>query len=57
LSPAEAVDRQWAPLGRQGRTTIDGRTGALTAQAVAYELSDMPGDLSIGELEAHLLDA
>jgi phosphatidylserine/phosphatidylglycerophosphate/cardiolipin synthase-like enzyme len=57
LSPAEAVDRHWASLGRQGRTTIDGRAGALAAKVVTYELSDMPGDLSIGELEAHLLDA
>jgi phosphatidylserine/phosphatidylglycerophosphate/cardiolipin synthase-like enzyme len=57
LSPAEAIDKLWVPLGAHARTIIDARSEALAVQAVRYEVGDMPGDLSLGELEARLLDA
>jgi phosphatidylserine/phosphatidylglycerophosphate/cardiolipin synthase-like enzyme len=57
LSPSEAIDRLWVPLASHARAVIDKRDGALKTSVVRYELGAMPGDLSLGELEARLLDA
>jgi phosphatidylserine/phosphatidylglycerophosphate/cardiolipin synthase-like enzyme len=57
LSAAGAIDKLWVPLATYGRTVIDGRGGPLRANVVRYEVGAMPGDLSLGELQARLLDA
>lgn len=57
LSPSDAIDRLWVPLAAHARKVIDGREGALHTSVVHYDLGEMPGDLSIGELQARLLDA
>jgi phosphatidylserine/phosphatidylglycerophosphate/cardiolipin synthase-like enzyme len=57
LSPTEAIDKLWVPIGTHARTVIDGRGGPLRSNVVRYEVGAMPGDLSIGELQARLLDA
>jgi phosphatidylserine/phosphatidylglycerophosphate/cardiolipin synthase-like enzyme len=57
LSPAQALDRLWRPIAAHGRMVLDGKQGALAAPLVPYACGAMPGDLAIGELEAHLLDA
>jgi phosphatidylserine/phosphatidylglycerophosphate/cardiolipin synthase-like enzyme len=56
LSPAQAIDRLWKPIAGNGRTVIDRRSGRLPAMAVPYDFGDMPADLALGELEAHVLD-
>lgn len=57
LSAAAAIDRLWTPLGAHARQVIDGRGGALDGGAVTYALGGMPGDFSLGELQARVLDA
>jgi len=56
LSPAQAIDQLWVPLASHGRHIVDTRGGALRATVVRYETGDMPGDLSLGEIEARVLD-
>jgi phosphatidylserine/phosphatidylglycerophosphate/cardiolipin synthase-like enzyme len=57
LSASMAIDQIWVPLADHARHVIDGRDGALRTAVVHYQLGTMPGDLSIGELQARLLDA
>lgn len=56
LDSSRAIDQLWVPLAHHGRTLIDRRQGPLRASVIPYETGDMPHDLSIGELEARLLD-
>ncbi|HXT37783.1 MAG TPA: phospholipase D family protein [Chloroflexota bacterium] len=56
LSAAQAVDKLWTPLAAHSRQVIDGRQGQLGCMAVRYETGAMPGDFSLGELEAQILD-
>jgi len=56
VTVAQAVDKLWTPLGGHGREIIGGRQGALPCMAVRYETGAMPGDFSLGELEAQVLD-
>jgi phosphatidylserine/phosphatidylglycerophosphate/cardiolipin synthase-like enzyme len=56
LTPAQAIDQLWTPLGTHARQTVDGRGGPLRTSVVHYQKGSMPGDLSLGELEARLLD-
>lgn len=57
LSPSQAIDRLWSAFATHGRTVLDARRGALASPVVPYRSGAMPGDLAVGELEAHLLDA
>ena len=57
MSAADTIDKLWVPLAAHARTVIDGRGGPLRTNVVRYELGAMPGDLSLGELQARLLDA
>jgi phosphatidylserine/phosphatidylglycerophosphate/cardiolipin synthase-like enzyme len=57
LSPSMAIDLLWVPLADHARNVIDGRGGVLRTAVVHYQDGSMPGDLSLGELEARLLDA
>jgi phosphatidylserine/phosphatidylglycerophosphate/cardiolipin synthase-like enzyme len=56
LTPAQAIDQLWVPLGTHVRQVIDDRSGPLRTAVVHYRKGGMPGDLSLGELEARLLD-
>lgn len=57
LAPHEAIDKLWVPLADYARGVIAARSGDLPVSAVRYDLGTMPGDLSVGALEAGLLDA
>ena len=57
LDAAQAIDRLWVPTALHGRVMIDRRQGQLPSNLIPYVFGSMPGDLSLGELEAHLLDA
>jgi phosphatidylserine/phosphatidylglycerophosphate/cardiolipin synthase-like enzyme len=56
LTPAQAIDQLWTPLSTHARQVIDDRSGPLRTAVVPYLKGGMPGDLSLGELEARLLD-
>jgi phosphatidylserine/phosphatidylglycerophosphate/cardiolipin synthase-like enzyme len=56
LTPVQAIDQLWTPLGTHARHVIDDRSGSLHTTIVHYLKGGMPGDLSLGELEARLLD-
>jgi phosphatidylserine/phosphatidylglycerophosphate/cardiolipin synthase-like enzyme len=56
VSVAQAVDKLWTPLAAHARQVIDGRQGQPACMAVRYDTGAMPGDFSLGELEAQILD-
>lgn len=56
LSPHEAIDMLWVPFGDHARKVIDERSGGLRTSAVHYQRGTMPGDLTLGELQARILD-
>ncbi len=56
LTPAQAIDQLWVPLGAHARQVINDRSGPLRTAVVHYRKGGMPGDFSLGELEARLLD-
>ena len=56
LQPVEAIDRFWVPFADHAHTVVERRGGALRTSAYPYQRGSMPADLTLGELQARLLD-